>query len=72
MTSQKIMQPKIIKSQNNGCGTAPGNLALLYFPGTFTAQMKKLLQNKDDVMPEFLQNKENCMPEFFCTKKHLC
>ena len=25
-TSTKIMQPKIIKSQNNGCGTAPGNL----------------------------------------------
>ena len=22
----KIMQPKTIKSQNNGCGTAPGNL----------------------------------------------
>jgi hypothetical protein len=25
-TSKKIMQPKTIKSKNNGCGTAPGNL----------------------------------------------
>ena len=23
---QKKMQPKTIKSKNNGCGTAPGNL----------------------------------------------
>ena len=23
---QKIMQPKTIKSKDNGCGTAPGNL----------------------------------------------
>ena len=26
MTLNKIMQPKTIKSKNNGCGTAPGNL----------------------------------------------
>ena len=25
---QKIMQPKTIKSKNNGCGTAPGNLVI--------------------------------------------
>ena len=25
---KKIMQPKTIKSKNNGCGTAPGNLVL--------------------------------------------
>ena len=25
-TSKKIMQPTTIKSKNNGCGTAPGNL----------------------------------------------
>ena len=23
---KQIIQPKIIKSKNNGCGTAPGNL----------------------------------------------
>ena len=28
---RKIMQPKTIKSQNNGCGTAPGNLVLGMF-----------------------------------------
>ena len=27
---KKIMQPKTIKSKNNGCGTAPGNL-VIYF-----------------------------------------
>jgi hypothetical protein len=26
----KIMQPKTIKSKNNCCGTAPGNLVLVY------------------------------------------
>jgi hypothetical protein len=26
MTSKEIRQPKIIKSKNTGCGTAPGNL----------------------------------------------
>ena len=26
----KIMQPKTIKIKNNGCGTAPGNLVVLY------------------------------------------
>ena len=25
----KIMQPKTIKSKNNDCGTAPGNLVLI-------------------------------------------
>ena len=25
---QKKMQPKTIKSKNNGCGTAPGNLVI--------------------------------------------
>ena len=25
-TSKKIMQPTTIKSKDNGCGTAPGNL----------------------------------------------
>ena len=25
---KKIMQPKTIKSKNNDCGTAPGNLVL--------------------------------------------
>jgi hypothetical protein len=29
-TSTKIMQPKAIKSRNNGCGTAPGNLVLRF------------------------------------------
>ena len=24
----KIIQPKTIKSKNNGCGTAPGNLVI--------------------------------------------
>ena len=28
--SKKIMQPKTIKIKNNGCGTAPGNLVVLY------------------------------------------
>jgi hypothetical protein len=28
---QKIMKPKIIKSKNNDCGTAPGNLVLILF-----------------------------------------
>ena len=27
-TSKKIMQPTTIKSKDNGCGTAPGNLVL--------------------------------------------
>jgi hypothetical protein len=27
---QKIMQPKTIKSKNNGCGTAPGNLVISF------------------------------------------
>ena len=27
-TSKKIMQLKTIKSKNNGCGTAPGNLVI--------------------------------------------
>ena len=27
---KKIMQPKTIKSKNNDCGTAPGNLVLIY------------------------------------------
>ena len=30
-TSKKIMQPKTIKSKNNGCGTAPGNLVTEYY-----------------------------------------
>ena len=29
-TSKKIIQPKTIKSQNNGCGTAPSNLVNIY------------------------------------------
>ena len=29
-TSKKIMQPKTIKTKNNGCGTAPGNLVTVY------------------------------------------
>ena len=28
-TSKKIMQPTTIKSKDNGCGTAPGNLDLI-------------------------------------------
>ena len=28
-TSKKIMQPTTIKSKDNGCGTAPGNLVTL-------------------------------------------
>ena len=28
---KKIMQPKTIKSKNNDCGTAPGNLVLSFF-----------------------------------------
>ena len=28
---KKIMQAKTIKSKNNSCGTAPGNLVLLTF-----------------------------------------
>ena len=31
-TSKKIMQPSTIKSKDNGCGTAPGNLVFIYFP----------------------------------------
>ena len=27
---KKIMQPKTIKSKNNDCGTAPGNLVITY------------------------------------------
>ena len=27
---KKIMQPKTIKSKNNGCGTAPGNLVFIH------------------------------------------
>ena len=27
-TSKKIMQPTKIKSKDNGCGTAPGNLVI--------------------------------------------
>ena len=27
---KKIKQPKTIKSKNNGCGTAPGNLVFIY------------------------------------------
>ena len=30
-TSKKIMQPQTIKTKNNGCGTAPGNLVLRYY-----------------------------------------
>ena len=29
-TSKKIMQPTTIKSKDNGCGTAPGNLVSLH------------------------------------------
>ena len=29
-TSKKIMQPTTIKSKDNGCGTAPGNLVCDY------------------------------------------
>ena len=29
-TSKKIMQPTTIKSKNNGCGTAPGNLVMIF------------------------------------------
>ena len=29
---KKIMQPKTIKSKNNDCGTAPGNLVCIYSP----------------------------------------
>ena len=29
-TSKKIMQPTTIKSKDNGCGTAPGNLVYIY------------------------------------------
>ena len=28
-TSKKIIQPTTIKSKNNGCGTAPGNLVII-------------------------------------------
>ena len=28
---KKIMQPKTIKSKNNDCGTAPGNLVLTQY-----------------------------------------
>ena len=27
---KNIMQPKTMKSKNNGCGTAPGNLVLIF------------------------------------------
>ena len=30
---QKIMQPKTIKSKNNGCSTAPGNIGIPNFKG---------------------------------------
>jgi hypothetical protein len=29
-TSKKIMQPTTIKSKDNGCGTAPGNLVSFF------------------------------------------
>ena len=39
---KKIMQPKTIKSKNNGCGTAPGNLVLTF---SYTHSVR-LLSNK--------------------------
>ena len=39
--SKKIMQPTTIKSKDNGCGTAPGNLVWL----NFLIKSKKLPQN---------------------------
>ena len=33
---QKIMQPNTLKSKNNGCGTAPGNLVLTNYPSPST------------------------------------
>ena len=32
------MQPKIIKSKNNGCGTAPGNLVSKQYLKVFSEQ----------------------------------
>ena len=37
-TSKKIIQPTTIKSKNNGCGTAPGNLVYILC-GTVTSAL---------------------------------
>ena len=31
------MPPKTIKSKNNGCGTAPGNLVPIFYPFRFSS-----------------------------------
>ena len=38
---KKIMQPKSIKSKNNGCGTAPGNLVNYILTDSYTLRITK-------------------------------
>ena len=40
---KQIMQPTTIKSKNNGCGTAPGNLVFVFFGFVFCVLLRSSL-----------------------------
>ena len=56
-TSTKIMQSQIIRSKNNDCGTAPGNL--VYCP----------ISNKFPALGHFTQELHKCLAQKYC--KHV-